>query len=202
MVCCVPFDNGKGRKKVISVYAMARSTRSDWCEQGFALLRESGPQAITVEKLCERLRLTKGSFYHHFVDIFAFQDAMLERWQEQLTALPIAQSSKESTPEKKGKKLEGIVRGLDHELDIAIRAWALSDARARAAVLEVDVQRMRFLGALHKDAGRARAELLGELEYAAFVGLQHLPFTTARKASLSLALAESLRLLAMQKTRR
>jgi AcrR family transcriptional regulator len=170
---------------------MKRSSKIEWCEQGLSLLRESGPQAITIERLCERLSKTKGSFYHHFKDLSAFQEAMLARWQEQYTEAPIAMSNKEGSAEKKARRLEAIVGELDHVLDTAIRAWARSDPRALAAVWAVDVKRMRFLGQLHKEAQRPRPEALGELEYAAFVGLQHLALSPKRKAVLARTLAQA-----------
>ena len=39
--------------------------RNDYFEAGLDLLAEGGVQAQTIANLCERLAITKGSFYHH-----------------------------------------------------------------------------------------------------------------------------------------
>jgi AcrR family transcriptional regulator len=180
---------------------MKRSSKTDWCEHGLSLLRESGPQAVTIERVCDRLKKTKGSFYHHFEDLSAFQVAMLEHWQEQYTHAPIVQSSREPDAQRKVRRLE-VVGELDHVLDTAIRAWARSDARAQAAVCVVDVKRMRFLGQLHRESQHPQAELLGELEYATFVGLQHLGFSRERKMLLSRVLTRAIEGLTAAKSKR
>jgi hypothetical protein len=52
--------------------ASSRSTTSnrlgldDWIQAGYALLAEEGIQAIKIDRLCDRLGVTKGSFYWHF----------------------------------------------------------------------------------------------------------------------------------------
>jgi len=43
-----------------------RLSVDDWIQAGFSILAEGDPAALRVERLCERLRVTKGSFYWHF----------------------------------------------------------------------------------------------------------------------------------------
>ena len=46
-----------------------RLSADDWIQAGFALLAEGGPNALRLDRLCERLEVTKGSFYWHFADM-------------------------------------------------------------------------------------------------------------------------------------
>lgn len=57
-----------------------RLSVDDWIQAGFALIVDGGPNALRVDKLCERLGVTKGSFYWHFADLPAYRTALLEAW--------------------------------------------------------------------------------------------------------------------------
>ena len=57
-----------------------RLTADDWIQAGFAVLADSGPNALRIDRLCERLNVTKGSFYWHFTDMSAYRSALVEAW--------------------------------------------------------------------------------------------------------------------------
>lgn len=171
-----------------------RASPRDWCSAGLALLREEGVAAVTVDRLCAALKKTKGSFYHHFRDIDAFRAALLSRWEEVLTEEPIRAAEREVDPSRRAARLEGLVRGLDHRLDGAVRAWAHRDSRARAALERVDQRRIDYIAELYRAGGYPKPRLLAELEYTAFVGAQHrgLFAAPAHAARLSRALRSAL----------
>jgi len=52
----------------------------DWIEAGFAALADGGPNALRIDALCDRLSVTKGSFYWHFTDMAAYRAALVEAW--------------------------------------------------------------------------------------------------------------------------
>src|SRR6478736_6663899 len=66
--------------------ADGRLARSDWVTAGLRMLAERGIDAVAVEPLCQRLGVTKGSFYWHFADRAALHAAMLDLWRERGTA--------------------------------------------------------------------------------------------------------------------
>ena len=171
-----------------------RASPRDWCGAGLALLRDEGLDAVTIDRLCAALQKTKGSFYHHFRDLDAYQAALLIRWEEELTEAPIRAVGREPDPLRRGARLDSAVRGLDHRLDGAVRAWALWEPRARAAMERVDQRRIDYLAELHRQRGHQQPRLLGELEYAAFVGAQQLGLfaAPARAAHLGKALRKAL----------
>jgi AcrR family transcriptional regulator len=148
---------------------MARTKREDWTTAGLEVLRDEGEHALTIERVCVRLSRTKGAFYHHFASLDAFHEALLAHWERQWTEAPIAASLGRAT------KLSDAVRALDHTLDIAVRAWALRSPRARAAVRRIDARRETFLASLWRayGASMSQAATLARIEYAAFVGAQH-----------------------------
>jgi len=151
-----------------------RASPADWCAAGLALLGDEGIDAVTIERLCAALGKTKGSFYHHFAHLEAYQAALLARWEADLTDAPIRAADREPDLRRRGKRLDQAVRGLDHELDRAVRAWGLWNSRVRIAVQRVDARRLAYLAGLHRERGHREPARLAELEYAAFVGAQQL----------------------------
>jgi AcrR family transcriptional regulator len=59
-----------------------RLSVDDWIRAGFELLADGGPGALTIGHLCERLNVTKGSFYWHFTDIQAYRATLVDAWGE------------------------------------------------------------------------------------------------------------------------
>lgn len=149
-----------------------RVSPTQWCDTGLALLRDEGMPALTIERLCAALQRTKGSFYHHFRDMQAFQEALLCRWEETLTDGPMRAAATEQDPKRRAARLDAAVTKLDHRLDLAVRAWGLWDRRARAAVERVDTRRLAYVTDLYQARGAADANALAQLEYFAFVGYQ------------------------------
>ena len=177
---------------------MARTSRNDWCVAGLAILRDQGHEALTVDRLCAALQKTKGSFYHHFADLETYLGELLSFWEQELTEAPIERASREASPQQRSARLDQVVRGLDHALDVSVRAWARRDERAGSAMQRVDRRRIDYLAELRRTAGHRNARMLAQLEYSAFVGAQQLGyFNEARRAAkLGHAQHEALLLLA------
>ena len=49
--------------------ATSRLPVDDWVAAGFEILAEEGITALKIDRLCNRLAVTNGSFYWHFSDI-------------------------------------------------------------------------------------------------------------------------------------
>ena len=63
-------------------YTNPRLSREDWLEESLRILAQEGDRPITVEVLCERLGVSRGSFYWHFKDTEDFHVAVIEHWEE------------------------------------------------------------------------------------------------------------------------
>ena len=55
---------------------------TDWITAGLELLSREGISGVKIQRLCERLNVTKGSFYWHFTDLDAFLGAMAKHWED------------------------------------------------------------------------------------------------------------------------
>ncbi len=135
-------------------------TPRDWLEAGQSLLRRGGLRALKLRPLADELRVSTGSFYHHFPDFDTYQGQLAQYFAEpHLTEMIV--SLKRSTQDPIGRiRLLGQTvrrRGLSR-LGIAMRAWAESDSRARVAVEHHDDELLGFIGDCLEDAGFDRAE--------------------------------------------
>ena len=157
-----------------------RLGRCDWLDLGLAALSEHGPRGLTLETLCARAGRTRGSFYHHFADMEAFKAAVLDRWVER-DARQIVAEVERSGPDVAARRarLDTLAMSVDHHLEVAVRRWAGSDAPAAAAVRRIDRERIAYLGDLYAQEGAGDAHDRATIEYAAFIGLQHLDVIAA-----------------------
>ena len=122
-------------------------TQRDWLEAGQSLLRRGGLKALKLRPLADELRVSTGSFYHHFPDFDTYQGRLATYFADaQITAVIHAINRTEREPVARIRLLAQIVRrrGMSR-LSIAMRAWAESDPRALAAVERHDDIVLGFL---------------------------------------------------------
>jgi AcrR family transcriptional regulator len=118
----------------------ARLSVTDWITAGLQLLGEDGIGGVKIQKLCDRLGVTKGSFYWHFTDLDAFLGAMAKHYEDgarifrdQFTAM--------ATQDPQQTLSDAVLFSFDNRLgriERAMRDWARSDSRAQAAIQASD----------------------------------------------------------------
>jgi AcrR family transcriptional regulator len=157
----------------------------DWVDQGIKALVKSGFTALKAEPLAKAMGVSRGSFYWHFKDIGAFHAAILARWREVAAEQIIANVEASSSHENPLPVLLRRTFGGKPVLEVAVRAWALHDPVARAALQALDRRRLDYVADLFErsglspDVARARAQIF----YWAFLGfaLADKPLPKARQ---------------------
>jgi AcrR family transcriptional regulator len=151
-----------------------RLTERDYFEIGLDLLAEGGLASVTIANLCERLGVTKGSFYHHFAGGPDFQQRLLTYWSEDRAGRLIEMVDRTPDPLDRIPLLKRMGIELNHEAESAIRAWARSDGRAAETQRRVDAERERALTEAFVDAGipRKKASTLAQIGLAILIGTQ------------------------------
>jgi AcrR family transcriptional regulator len=122
---------------------MARTgkTQTDWVKAGQALLIKEGIEAVKLHRLTGQLKVSTGSFYHHFSSLDEYLAALAEFYgTEQARAIfDEARAVAGDDPDLLLREAVGIFgRGSMRQLNIAMRAWAHHDDRAAAAVRRYD----------------------------------------------------------------
>jgi AcrR family transcriptional regulator len=116
-------------------------TRRDYFDAAMAILSEHGPESLTIAALCERLGVSKGSFYHHFRGMPGFVEDLVADWEVEHNDRLIDRSNGERDPMRRVEVLREIAVGLPHGAEAAIRAWSRSSPAVAVAVARVDVRR-------------------------------------------------------------
>ena len=154
-----------------------RLTADDWIEAGFAVLADNGPHALRIDPLCERLNVTKGSFYWHFTDMPAYRSALVKAWaslhdrsRRQFEHMP------EVDPRDRLKLMfQAWVTPQQWRLERAMRVWSLTDAEVLASVQQSDKRILRALRQAFVECGIApdEAAVRAFVAFSAGVGLLH-----------------------------
>lgn len=120
-----------------------RLSPDKWLSAGFDALAASGPASLAAEPLARALKTTKGSFYWHFKDVPAFQEALLTAWQARALKHVIDAVQESGEAETRLRDFGNAV--LSDSVEPQLRIWAQSDARVAGALAEVDEERLQHL---------------------------------------------------------
>lgn len=166
-----------------------RLSPEKWISAGLKALAASGPTALAAEPLSRTLKTTKGSFYWHFKDVPAFQEAVLTKWQAQALEQVLDQLQQSDDADKRLRDFGRLV--LSDPTEAQLRIWAQNDSRVAGVVEEVDAERLAYLTRLLSQLGLRNADFARAL-LAALIGLSlgddrdHAPFDTLVDTVLAL----------------
>lgn len=156
------------------------TTRDRWLDEGLALLETTGIGAVTIEALCGRLSLSKGSFYHHFKGMSGYRVALLTHFEQRETGafIELAESSSAQPGEERLRRLADIIvadTSSGSDLEIAVRTWAATDEVARAVVERVDRVRVDYVQSQCRVmiTDPAAADDAGQMIYLLMIGANH-----------------------------
>lgn len=147
----------------------------------FDLLAARGPAELKIGTLCAELRVTSGSFYHHFGGWSGFVQALLEHWEAEQTARIVALTeSATADPIERLDVLKRLAVTLPHAAEAAIRGWAALDPEVATALRRIDDRRLAALegvlaGAVSDRAVAARLASLGQSLLVGFQQIHHPP---------------------------
>ncbi|MGV9824640.1 MULTISPECIES: TetR/AcrR family transcriptional regulator [unclassified Gordonia (in: high G+C Gram-positive bacteria)] len=106
------------------------------------ILADEGYGALKMNRLCEVVGVTTGSFYHSFDNWQSFTRELLANWGQEQTERIARQAERVSDAERQVDWLLEVGLDLPHASEAAIRTWAGVDAEVKALQREVDAQRL------------------------------------------------------------
>jgi AcrR family transcriptional regulator len=153
---------------------MERLSTADYFREAMDILEDAGSEALTIAQLCDRLAVTKGSFYHHFGGMPAFVTQLLAFWESQQSKRLIAVSRSTTDPAHRIAALIDLAVNLPHGSESAIRSWSRNNPEVAEATARVDRKRERYFVDAITAVGvdRSRARVLGRLAVDLLVGAQ------------------------------
>src|SRR5262245_13130782 len=149
--------------------------RSAWIRAARLALLDGGPDAVRVERLARRLRVSKGSFYWHFKNRSELLEYLLQEWEEEkgsifgLLSNASLSDGLDAFFQELGRRVRLSERG-DSPSDAAIFAWAALSPRVAKRANAEEMARIRLI-----------RSLFGHDEVADFVYLAYLGFLVRRR---------------------
>jgi AcrR family transcriptional regulator len=153
----------------------SRTTRAQYFELGLDLLAEGGAPAVTIDALCSRLTVTKGSFYHHFQGVRDFMAQLLLYWEDRYGHRLAREAMATTSVQVMIPALKrAAAYHTRHEAESAIRALARSNPFAAEVQRRVDQGREDVLVDTYLAAGMPldRARTYARLGMAILIGMQ------------------------------
>ena len=152
-----------------------RLAAEDWIRAALDVMVEEGIGGVKIQRLCDRLGVTKGSFYWHFADLDAFLGEVARMWAEDGAQLP---GSLDAEPDPDHRLLLAMRLFADprnRNLARAMRDWAQNDERARAAIRKADEGMFEQVRSalVRRGFDEEEAEVRAKILYYSGVGFAH-----------------------------
>lgn len=155
---------------------MSKLTKERWLEEGLVILKEFAQNKIRILYLCERLQVTRGSFYHHFKSIDDYVEELLKKWEKDNTIELIRLANQSSSVEEQMQTLGKLATSKNKTTEVAIRSWSHYHPIVKVYLEKVDKIRLSYLEDIFEKMGipKELAQKRAQLDYALLVGIQHL----------------------------
>ena len=171
-----------------------RLHRTDWLEGALSALPDLVASKLTIEELCQKLGVSKGSFYAHFKCREDFLKQLAEYWEIEYT-LDVVEAVELQTNLEPLDRISFLTQYLHDKKsakhDVSVRALAAREPVVLSVVRNVDVIRYKLLESIFKELGFQGTELRVRTElYVVFYSLSdafNFPRTRATVAQLATA---------------
>lgn len=154
-----------------------RGSREGWLEAAYETLLDAGVEAVKIQSLAKKLKLSRTSFYWFFEDREQLLAALVSRWRDKNTGNLVKQS--EAYAESIAEAMLNVFdcwldKALfDSPFEFAVRSWAIQSAEILAEVHAADLQRLDALRRMFVKFGyeeisadvRARTMYLTQIGY-------------------------------------
>ena len=164
---------GSGRES-----GSTRLSIANWVQAGFAIIAADGMAALKIDRLCDRLGVTKGSFYWHFTDMAAYRAALVATW-EQLRdddRREFDDMADVAPRDRLRRMMTSLISPPHWTLERAMREWARSDAAIADRIRTADRRVLEAIRKAFRDYGfdADEADIRANAAFAAGVGFLHL----------------------------
>jgi AcrR family transcriptional regulator len=150
----------------------------DWIQAGYALLAKEGIKALKIDRLCDRLGVTKGSFYWHFDGMPSYRAALVEAWGElrDEDRRAFDDMAGLAPRERLSQMMSSLVSPRHWTLERAMREWARSDDAVAESVRAADRRLLQAVRQAFLDYGfdADEADMRANATFATGIGFLHL----------------------------
>ena len=138
-----------------------RLSQEKWFALTLNIFAKEGKAQVEIDRLANKLGVTKGSFYSHFRDKQHFRHSLAIYWAD--TTIQLMKEKFVNSKQTGKAKLSTLMRYMkENEIekyDLVIRTWALDDAFIAEQVERVDLKRFDLVKSIFSEIGFDDAEL-------------------------------------------
>ncbi len=170
-------DTPPRKRKPTQRFKQTPLTEADWVETATGILVDENVRGITIDALCGRLGVTKGSFYWHFKGRTELLAALLANWRRRMTTNIIDRlGQQDGDATQRLTALFELTRRPKSanfaRVEESVRDWARRADLAKDAVGEVDQTRLAYFRELLQAHGLdpETAERRAYIAYAIMMG--------------------------------
>jgi AcrR family transcriptional regulator len=141
--------------------SIRRLNRNEWLEAAMQVIADEEQRVLTIQILCEKLGVSRGSFYWHFKNRGEFVQSLIKYWEQKSTLeLRDEMESLEASPEDQLFKLISSILGYKYrKFELSMRHWAMSEPDAREILQRIDSARYQAVRSLFERMGFTGDEL-------------------------------------------
>lgn len=161
---------------------MKRLNKEKWLQTGLDILNKTSYTDIKIEYLCKRLKVTKGSFYHHFKNINDYYSKLFEYLFSKERINPDQFIKDIPTPKGRLNYInQHIIKNISKE-KVSVRAWGSHNKEVKQQLDKADVMRIEYLTKIYLDIGHdpKKASIMAKLNFALLVGIYQLFYNTSK----------------------
>ena len=150
-------------------------TKEDWLNSAITIISKKGIDILKIDLMCKELKLTKGSFYHHFNNYNCFIDELLQFWHETYT-LNILEEIKnyEDNVLKQIEIINDIMYEKDLNIEVQFRLLGFKNSYVQKYIEKVDIQRLDIMKKIQvklvPNANEEEIDLMVSCIYSQFIG--------------------------------
>ena len=132
-----------------------RFSREDFLEEALAILSEEGYRLLTIDKICDRMHVSRGSFYWHFKNRSDFNVAIIEYWEQKSTTafLKNVNAIAGSPEQRLGALLELVISSGYCKYELPMRLWAMREDATKKVLQRIDSTRYGMVRSLFSEMG-------------------------------------------------
>jgi len=134
--------------------------KHQWIDLGYKLFAKHGVSGIVVEKMADKLKCNKSSFYWHFKTKKEFIHALIEFWIAAETEQIIYLTEKLKNPEEKLNQFLKVAFKKEPYLEFIffLKRYAIQHTEVQVIVDDIDRRRIDFTAALLQENGYSKPE--------------------------------------------
>jgi len=131
------------------------ATKEDWIDLGFQRFSEKGISGIVIEKMAEKLKVNKSSFYWHFKTKEEFIQQLIEFWITSETERIIELTNNEKSALQKFKTLIKLSykKMPNQDFIFYLKRYAQKEKKTKSIIEKIDFERIEYVKKLLMEIG-------------------------------------------------